>query len=338
MRLLLALECENFPEQRRALRAPGLPRGERLGSPVVPPRALREAAGGALLLVDWDQGAVIGRLDLPTPSGLCWPEPEGPLWAACQGPADLRALDPGSGAELQRWTHPAFCDLHRLVARPGGGLMVASSGTDSVVALDAEGQEAWRYLGDPTLDLGRSHADDETPTLARQVHPTSLAALSPDEALMCSFHLGAILRIGRKIHPQVVFDGLRQPHGLTRGPEGWFVADTGRGRILHLDAGLRVARVLAEGFRWLQDLAARPDGGLWVVENKDFRGAEGPGGPRLLELGPDGRERARLELSPDWRLGCVLPLDEARAERLGWPLVRVRARHRRAPPGGTAGG
>lgn len=150
---------------------------------------------------------------------------------------------------------------------------------------------------------------------------------------------GPILEIRRDRPAQVRLEGLQQPHGLVRTPEGWLVADTGRGRILRLDPALQVVGVLAEGFRWLQDLAPTPDGGVWVLENKDFRGSVArTGGPRLLELDAQGRERARLELNPEWRLAALLPLDPARAGRLGPPQLRVRAKRSRAGAGGTAPG
>lgn len=339
MKLLLALESENFPAQRRALRAPGLPVGERLGSPVVPPRALRDAAGGAVLVVDWERGEVLTRLDVPMPSGLAWPEPEGPLWAACQSTAQILALDPQSGQVLTRWSHPAFNDLHRLVPRPGGGLVVTASGTDSVIALDRAGAEVWSWWGNPARDRAHLHADDDIPTLDREIHPISLVAHGPDRALVSSFHHGTIFEVGRDLPPRTRFSGLRQPHGLVRTPTGWLVADTGRGRILRLDEDFQRAELVAESGRWLQDLAPTPEGGVWVVENKDFRGSEArSGGPRLLELDAAGRELARLELSSDWRLAALLPLDEPRAHRLGWPKIKVRARYRRAQTGGTAGG
>lgn len=339
MKLLLALECENFTEQRRALRSAGPPPPGRLGSPVVPPRALREVAGGALLLVDWAEGRVLTRLDLPAPSGFCWPDPEGPLWVACQGIEQIVSVDPGSGAIVSRLNHHAFNDLHRLAARPGGGLVVSCSGTDSVVALAEHGAEIWSWWGNPDLDRGRSHAADEIPTLARRVHPVSVVPLTPDSALVSSFHDGAILEVRGDAPPRVLLDGLRQPHGLVRAPHGWWVADTGRGRILRLSPSLQIVDVVAEGFRWLQDLAPTEEGGVLVVENRDFRGSdEASGGPRLLELDAQGRELARLQLSPDWRLGSLLVLDEARAGRIRWPTVRVRARHHRSPPGETGPG
>lgn len=337
MMVLLALEQENFDEQRRALREPGLPLPGRLGSTVVPPRALLDAAGGGLLLVDWARGEVCARLDLPMPSGLAWPDPEGPLWVACQRPNEVWAVEPGNGQVLHRWRHAAFNDLHRMTPRPGGGALVVSSGTDSVIALDTEGREAWSWWGDPRVDRRRWHADLAIPTLARELHPISIAALGPDRALITSFHHGNILEIAGDGTSVERFAGLQQPHGLVRTPDGWLVADTGRGRILRLDPALQAATVLREGGRWLQDLAPTPSGGVLVVENKDFRGsAVRSGGPRLIELSATGRELARLELAPEWRLAALLLLDPPRCERLRWPQARVRGRYRRASPAETA--
>lgn len=336
MRLLVALECENFPAQRAALRAPGRPEGERLGSPVVPPLEMLEGAGGAVLLVDTARPAVLTRLDLPMPSGLAWPDPEGPLWVACQHVAELTAIEPETGAVARRVRHPAFNDLHRLIPRPGGGLIVASSGSDAVIAFDDQSAEVWAWWASPPIDPLRWRAREAIPTLSRIAHPVSLVALGPRAALVSSFHDGAILEIGPERPTRVRLEGLRQPHGLCRGAEGYFVADTGRGRVLRLDEDLRVVEVLAEGLRWVNDLAPAPEGGVFLVENRDYRGASPPGGgPRVLELDAQGRERWRLELDPDWRLAAVLPLDEARARRLGWPEVRVRARRRRSPPAET---
>lgn len=336
MILLVALESENFPAQRRALREAGPAADGRLGSSVVPPRALRQAAGGAILVVDAAAGVVRARADVPTPSGLAWPEVDGPLYVACQEPCEIRAIDPATGRSLGAWTHPAFNDLHRLVARPGGGVVVAASGADAVVALDADGREAWSWWASPDADRARWRAGEEIPTLSRAVHPISVAALGPDRALVTSFHLGTIAEVGGDGRAELRRSGLRQPHGLVRGDEGWWVADTGRGRILRLDEAFSRAELVSEGHRWLQDLAPTPDGGLWVVENKDFRGGlNDSGGPRVLELDARGRLRWRLDLDPDWRLAAVLPLDAARAARLGWPERRIRARYSTSPPAGT---
>lgn len=339
MQLLVALESENFPAQRRALRLPGPPPPGRLGSPVVPPRELLAQAGGGLLRVDWPRLEVTGRASAPMPSGLCWPDPGGPIWAACQFPAELRWIDPQTGATLNRVVHGAFNDLHRMVPRPGGGVFLVCSGTDSVLALDEQGAEVWSWWGSPEVDRAAWHPDREIPTLDRRIHPISVAALGPDSLLLTSFHHGSILEIHRDRPAKLRLEGLQQPHGLVPTPDGWLVADTGRGRILRLDPALKGAAVVAEGFRWLQDLAPTPDGGVWVLENRDFRGSVArAGGPRLLELDARGRERARLELSPEWRLAALLPLDPPRAARLSWPSTKVRSKHSRAEPAETGRG
>ena len=175
-----------------------------------------------------------------------------------------------------------------------------------------------------------NHAREARPTLSRAVHPISIAPTSDGRVLVTSFHAGTVFPVGPDGALAPVYSGLRQPHGLVASPDGWLVADTGRGRILALSRDFSRTRVVASGFRWLQDLLPLPGGGLLALENRDFRNRGARGGPRLLELDAAGQVVARMDFEADWRLAAMIPCDPT---SISWPVSRVRCRKRTQAPG-----
>ncbi|MEY3211797.1 MAG: hypothetical protein RIT28_2278 [Pseudomonadota bacterium] len=342
MKALLTVVMENFVEVRAALQSAGRPPPGRIGAPDPVPEALVERMGGRLLAVDLSRGVVLGERPLPTPSGLCWPDPAGPIWVASMWGDTLLAVNPETGRPDRAVSHPAFNDLHTVVPSgvpSGGRLLVACSGVDAVVELHPDEAPLGAWVGwappwptpipnpdraDPSADhRGRRYA-----TLGRALHINSALPWG-DGVLLSSFHTGELLELGR--HDGALTRrraGLDHPHALTlAGAEGGLppgslvLCESPRGavRVLHAD-DLSDHATFSPGLRWVQAACPSGRGTLLLLDNPHFgAGRRGAGPARVLELDPtSGRCATRLELPAGWRLFSLTPLTDAQTSRIGW--------------------
>src|SRR5271170_7720346 len=118
-----------------------------LDDPSVPAVAEVETIAGAVVVLDWSQKRVAWESSwgnrLITPHPLCFAD--GVMYVGdLEGGHVYRvSLDP-FGTILGRLTHPAFNDIHALW-RTRRGLLVANSGTDSIVELSPAGETLWEW-------------------------------------------------------------------------------------------------------------------------------------------------------------------------------------------------
>lgn len=338
MKALVTVVMENFVEVRAALQAAGRPPPGRIGAPDPVPEALVGQMGGRLLAVDLSRGVVLGERPLPTPSGLCWPDPAGPIWVASMWGDTLLAVDPETGRPLRAVSHPAFNDLHTVVPS-GGGLLVTCSGVDAVVELhpDEGPERAWVGWAPPwptpipspeRADPQADHRGRRYATLARALHLNSALPWG-DGALVSSFHTGELLALGRDDGAVTrLRAGLDHPHALTLAgedgglPSGSLVlCESPRGAVRALRADdLSDHTTLSPGLRWVQAACPSGRGTLLLLDNPHFgAGRRGAGPPQIVELDPStGRGTTRLTLPAGWRLFSITPLTDAQTSRIGW--------------------
>lgn len=247
--------------------------------------------GGAVVLVDWRTKQVVAERRLPCAAGLALLE-RGRIAVATQ--RSLVVLDSALRV-VEEKSHPLFNNLHRMCRTPDGGLVVASSGIDSILRLnrDLEVVDAWHATqhGYPmdqrgvlrSLDFGKDHSGLFYPTAVHTTHVNSVLVegTGSDAAgwriLATLFWQGETVMIDWKTGSVTTLLGnLKKPHAVQSHGSDVLVADTERGRIVTLDG---VVRVSVPSCKWLQDFAVLADGGYLVCDGN---------GARVLELSADG--------------------------------------------------
>jgi hypothetical protein len=264
---------------------------------------------GLLCLLD-DKGRPQKMLEMLTPAGMVHTS-KGIFVAT---PSSIHEI----GHDLSVKRHdavslPLFNLLHSL-SRTQRGYLAASTGTDTIIEFDEDGQQLWSWCAldhgftlTPTgeereLDLLADHRQTKYGTLTQTTHINSAAEL-PDGTILASlFHQGMIIAIDRASgNWHTVLEGLDHPHAIRiLDAHHITLADTVRGLALmvSLDAdgkGHIESEVFADT-EWLQDCQYSIDYDRWIlVDGKNSR--------VTVKSGPSGSKTLfQFDLNPEWRL------------------------------------
>lgn len=212
-------------------------------------------------------------------------------------------------------SHPWFNDLHSL--RPSDrGFVVASSGTDSIAEVAADGTVCWSWWGaehgfdTDTFGNPRAYSrfDDHRQivydTWLQATHVNSALALGPDAVLATLFHQGSLACVDRHTgRTRTLLDGLARPHAVRRRPGSLTLADTAKGlglvcAVTGADGPAGALRVevthrVPVRTGWLQDWQAVQDDLFLAVDGER---------PAVVFLTSDGEVIRRDEFHPDWYL------------------------------------
>lgn len=287
------------------------------------------ATSGYVVLVEWDEGRVLGGLPLPKPTGFL--VERGQLHVALWEEDAVVTLH---GAQIvRRRGHPWFNHLHTLDRTPHG-LLVTSSGTDLIAELDEHGQLRWSFFmfehgyGGRRTQLGASF--DRTLDYngrylpaALTSHPNSALWVDEHTVLATLFSAGQLVRIDRRSDcVDVILSDLRRPHAIRRRPDGgYLLSNTEGGCVVLLDRELRPEGQLEVPAPWIQD-AVLVGERLLAVGNRRIMthplAGSGDDGGRdnfVIEL-RHGRVHKKLGFGPEHRIYMVEPLSHADAEAL----------------------
>lgn len=276
-------------------------------------RAVQGLRGGCVALVHG--GRVVVETQIWSPMGLCGTENGllvGTPWSVLSFEPDLRG--PGRTFATGPWSN----FIHTI--RPGPrGLLVASTGVDALIELDASGEPSWSWWAtehgfdrDPegrarSLDPTEDHRGWKYDTWNQVAHLNSAVRLPGSEVVLATlFHQGSIVRIDPDGGWTTVLEGLTRPHGLrVLGPDRVSVANSRRGRVLVLQAswaraeveGVRVIAEIDARTRWLQDAVFCA--GVWMLvdgHDSEVRLADHLGRPVGVHVFP--RAWRLFEVSP----------------------------------------
>jgi hypothetical protein len=290
----------------------------RRGQPVPPPhfigvdQAPDEKPGGLVALVD-DDGGIRASLPVWGVDGVVLHA--GHLLAAC--PWDIKVIDHGLTVAKPWATQPAFNHLHS-IRRSGDGVIVASSGVDALVELDAQGAVRWQWWAtdhglavDPRgierhVDPGADHRGFEHDTRTHTTHVNSAIRVDERTVLATLFRQNSLVAIDTRTGTRrTVFDDLHWPHSVRQLDGGLLsVVDTRRGRVVVLRPGFGFDAVTVEASihvdtDWLQD-ACFDGERWWLVDGWNSRVVVADAAGRLLGV---------HQFDPDWRLYEALPCD-----------------------------
>lgn len=222
------------------------------------------------------------------------------------------------GRLVRRISHPYMNDLHGL-CRTRRGLLVASTGTDAVLELDLDGNllyDWWAadhgYRLSPAgvvreAGRGREHRDQYYHTRMQTTHLNKAVFRDPDERLILIvlFHQGQVIQVDRSPaadgKPLTLVSGLARPHGLTRTPFGWVIANSAAAELITFDDDFHITgRYAIETGGWLQDVRMLSNGHFLVNDVDNHC---------VLELAPPHwREVDRLAYHPNWRMAEIVEL------------------------------
>ena len=157
--------------------------------------------------------------------------PDGRLWQGAH--TEVLRIDPQTLGVVGRWSHPRMHSVHSATPTPDGGVVVTSSGTDSVLEFAPDGSlqhvhalteaSARRWPRDaPTGDLRRA---DHNAFKPHAVHPNHALWVDRELWITCfETRCAVALPTGRRIPlPEAM------PHdGRLRAGQLWFTQVTGR--------------------------------------------------------------------------------------------------------------
>ncbi len=275
MMLLATFLTSHFGEWRQSWH--GMPRRAQVGSD--PAADVSEANEGILAAIDFDSGKVLHSVTLNTPAGFA-------VGGDCIYVASMYA---NRILQLRRdfgvadsFATRLMNDLHGVVA-VGNGLLVASSGTDSIIEIDYSGAQKWSWLAtehgyrdSPSghrVRVRRDHdyRSSQISTIAQATHCNSVFPCRLDGrevVLVTLFHQGQLISVEKESgRSSVLVRGMRNPHSIRKANGGWIVSDSRSNAVIMLSEDFWIDAIIESDFNWVQDAIALDDGILIADAN-----------------------------------------------------------------------
>lgn len=259
---------------------------------------------GLVIILDWSNKKVLKILPAQHPYAALLLE-NGKLMIFCDRFIEKYSSSNGS---RQYIFSCMFNNIHG-VQRYRGGYLIASSGVDSVLFIDASDNvySFWNALdagftrdrfGRIRALLKRDHSDFHYDTKEHTTHVNSVAVDDDERVFVSLFHQGVVAEIvGSGCH--YVARDLRSPHDVQYWKGNIFVADTGRGSI-----GVCTRYGFNEILRlpncgWLQSFTFTEQGTILCVNQS---------ASTIIETTYTGRVIDCWEHNKEWKVACVRAL------------------------------
>jgi hypothetical protein len=207
---------------------------------------------------------------------------------------DVMAVNDTLDTDLMiKYSSPLFNDIHSLRKDNNGGVILSSTGTDSLFQINKSGDIIWSWFatenGYSKNTLGNTMQVDTDVDHRKMVYDTWLntthinSALDLGSVVLATlFHQGELISINKKTgEPNTLIRDLKKPHALRFGKNQQVtLANTALGQVLSLDidvsgeANVSVMsnRVIASlDTRWLQDAWILDDGTIMAVDGESSR-------------------------------------------------------------------
>lgn len=241
-----------------------------------------EEFGGSIALVDPShlERGFLAEIEIPLAFGMCLNARDNSLYVT-NGTTLSKVV---GGRCIRTLNNPLFNDLHSLTPSTSGNLMVASTGTDSILEVDFEDASCvyWDWLatergygirGDGShrrIDRKCNYQSIMTTTPEHTTHLNTALNDLPHRILATLFHQGELIEIKKESkQSRVVLSGLKSPHNIRRRRNGFMVCDTRANQVLLLDESLHIEASLKADFNWVQDAIELVDGYIVADSNHD---------------------------------------------------------------------
>lgn len=218
---------------------------------------------GLLVLINWDEPEIVWAKPFDSAAGICFFSNQRLIVASMVGQR-LYCFDRDFRLQFV-YRDSMFNDLHT-VTRTNDGILVAASGTDSLVEFDAYGRVLWRWLATEhgydqragrerrVIDQHLDYGNLPLQTAAQTTHINSARAHA-DGVLATLFTQGALISIDKRtgVH-RLLVDGMLRPHAVRpREGGGWSLCDSGSNGVVMLGPHFEIRDIIEAGFDWPQD-------------------------------------------------------------------------------------
>ena len=284
------------------------------------PKTVSEAKG-ALVLLDWKEKKVCSRLELPMPQGFCLMGTE--LIVTLRGTHELLFLNTEGKSHFSR---PNLSNLHTIHPSQRG-VLVTSSGTDTIFELDAQKEIVWSWSGfehgfdtlkDGTpyrFNVDMDHREYVSIAADHPAHINSAIELDKNTVLATCFHQGILIQIDKRSGEwRILLDGLRYPHAIQKRKNGFMVCDSLAGRILLLDNSFHIVSIYNEGLQWVQEAKELPTDHIIALSNRNIAQKDVNDTNKIVIFDPDTRTCDQLDWDIQEHLFDIAPLSEVQAQ------------------------
>ena len=283
-----------------------------------------EFRAGFLAFIDIQSGRLVGKRPLDSPSGFLFLDDE--LYVNSMFGNRIYVLDRSLDI-VRSFSSSTMNDLHS-IERTKRGLLVTSSGIDSIIEYDTVGLPIWCWSfsqrgygraahgGIRTVNpLSGDHRHAHYATVEQTTHCNSATFAGHDEDVIAAtlFVPGEVVLIDRRSEfVRRVVCGLAAPHSLRRvGDQGWLVCDSRAGSLVLLDTEFNINKVIDGPFDWVQDAMFVPGVGIVVADANHFR---------LVTIDPErGELTAECRYQEGWKIYEIGAVPDAWAASVTLP-------------------
>jgi len=237
--------------------------------------------GGCITLLDITprrqlKVRILAEMNVVTPMGLCYDDMNNQLLVG--GAKSVLTIKGGKLKDSLR--NNLFSQVH-VISKTSKGYICANTNTDSIVEFDPRNStdSIWEWLATENGFLENRKGvqrkisreinyqiREDYGTMNHTTHINSVLEYREDRVLATLFHQGQLILINKKDGSHVVvFDGMKNPHGVHKTSDGYIVSDTRGGRVVLFDEDLNYKDSIKGDFDWIQDAIEFKD--YYVVGN-----------------------------------------------------------------------
>lgn len=259
-------------------------------------------------------------MELPFAFGLCFNEQDKSLYVASA--MVIRQIK--GGQCLKILNNNLFNDLHTLTLTVSGNLLIASTGTDSILEVSFDGAEQviWEWLateqGYDVNPVGQRRVIDRqlnyqsiiTATPEHATHINTALNDRPNRILATLFHQGELIEINRQSkESKILLSGLKSPHNIHRTKAGFILSDSRANRVLLLNNDFQIEREIKENFEWVQDAREFEEGSSYLVGDSN--------NDRVVLVKQSGKVISSLQWAKDTKkISCMEIITAAQAKTI----------------------
>lgn len=219
---------------------------------------------GAFALIDTRTAHVERSVPMHSPAGFAFVS-DG-LYVASMAGNRISQLD-ANFKVMDTFAFPQMNDLHSLV-RSSRGLILTSSGTDSVLEFNSAARLVWEWRASEHGFFSSSARESRaqrpnarvmrigTSEQATHVNSAFEANVNGHAGILATlFHQGCLIEIDRRTGTyQTLVRGLNRPHSIRRnGNSGWVLCSSADNCVILLSPEFRIYDIIEADFNWVQD-------------------------------------------------------------------------------------
>jgi len=238
----------------------------------------RDEDDGILAAIDADTGDIVYSRPLDTPAGFAVTADH--LYVNSMRGNRVMCINQKLEVVDIFATH-MMNDLHSIVVSERG-LLITSSGTDSILEVSANGEPIWEWFAAEhgyslapsghvvTVSRKRDYRLLRSETSMQSTHCNSAieSRLHGNDVIVASFfHQGYVVAIDRNTgDSEILLRGMHNPHSIRRRPGGWLVSDSRSCSVVLLNENFSIDSIIEQAFNWIQDALPVGNDGVLIAD------------------------------------------------------------------------